>query len=279
MSIPPFNWISGDPDQAPADPGWVNLRVEIETDRGGLRGTLTAANSSAALSDLVPAANAMCDDLVQDVMEHLSQSGTPVTCQAGCSACCEMYVIPLSVAETGYFWNRVQQLPEARWKAVLGKFIRSMESLLAAPPPPAQQDEAKSIEAFAEWYSSLCVPCPLLKDHLCEVYEHRPLACREHMVTCAAALCRAHQGDMGKAVGLPVSVAETLYALSAEMEETQDAESIVLTMLPSWLDMNEQRLRKTWPAPLLARKFVRNLHQNAGVTRPSVSAEQIPSDG
>jgi Fe-S-cluster containining protein len=102
-----------------------------------------------------------------------ARQGEPVclTCRKGCSACCSEQVIPthaevmlivstLDAEERAELTLRVQE-----WLA------RAQEIGLEAFCGPEPQFDATTYRKFH-------LECPLLKDGLCSVYEHRPLSCR-----------------------------------------------------------------------------------------------------
>jgi Fe-S-cluster containining protein len=106
------------------------------------------------------------EQTVQDVLE----SGTPVACSAGCTACCYQ-----SVEAT---------IPEAILIALR----------LADPEDPRRE----RVLAAAETFKGLSArerrrtgrPCPLLQNDRCSVYDDRPLMCRS-VLSSNAEGCRA----------------------------------------------------------------------------------------
>ena len=106
------------------------------------------------------------EQTIQDVLE----SGTPVACSAGCTACCHQ-----SVDAT---------IPEAILIALR----------LADPEDPRRLRILESAEAFkgmsARERRRTGQPCPLLQNDRCSVYDDRPLMCRS-VLSANAERCRA----------------------------------------------------------------------------------------
>jgi hypothetical protein len=91
-------------------------------------------------------------------------------CAAGCDHCCYQWV-RCGIPEAIYTWEGIRKNYDAEGLARL----------------------ASEISVYAEMIRSVKegvvpqTPCPLLDDHRCSVYEHRPLACRGTMSMDAAA--------------------------------------------------------------------------------------------
>ncbi len=112
--------------------------------------------------------------------------GEAVSCRAGCAACCRQ-VIPISETEGMYLANLIDEMPPER-KAVILERFRDAENKIAA----AGLTETLKFEALttvderrraADKYFELRIDCPFLENELCGIHQHRPLACREYLVT------------------------------------------------------------------------------------------------
>jgi Fe-S-cluster containining protein len=125
-----------------------------------------------------------------DAMLATSRHAKDVTCRKGCAACCHTYV--------GIFPHEARLLREVAAEAG----IEIDEARLARQ---AEKTEATWLELSPE--DRRCVF--LGDDRACQVYEHRPNACRKYLVKSEPELC-----DVDKYRGGDVTV---VYSLEAEI--------------------------------------------------------------
>ena len=111
------------------------------------------------------------------------------------------------------------------------------------------------VSQLGRWYAALKLPCPFLSDGLCTIYEQRPTACREHIVTGSPSLCEAEWTDEHHVVKMPASDLEALGQLASELEGTS-IEAVMLPLALPWAHKNLQRDRRTWPAVTMVERFV-----------------------
>ncbi len=99
------------------------------------------------------------------VNEAFSEAGCKSCCRAGCFACCSEPVY-CSEAEALHILEAVKPADLDQLRANLQEWLFKTRSLRGEYFPKA-----------LKWLG-LNVPCPLLKDGLCSVYERRPFSCR-----------------------------------------------------------------------------------------------------
>ena len=115
----------------------------------------------------------------------------------GCAACCRM-LVPLSPPEAFALRKYVGQLPMDRRTHLLnrlnntkdrvkraGLWDRLNEVAEASSPVPDEE-----LDPINRAYYALRIPCPFLENEMCSIYEARPAACRELLVTSPAELCQ-----------------------------------------------------------------------------------------
>ena len=123
-------------------------------------------------------------------------AGQAISCRMGCAACCRM-LVPLSPPEAFSLLEYIEQLPNERRTAVEGRLEASKAALaghgllhrlhaVAAADHPIPDEE---LEPLNRAYYALRHPCPFLEHEMCSIYEARPAACRELLVTSPAPLC------------------------------------------------------------------------------------------
>jgi Fe-S-cluster containining protein len=97
--------------------------------------------------------------------ERLAQSREKIDCRAGCSFCCYMKV-------DVYAWEVFPILDFMR-----RNFSKDQ---IAEVHAKAKSRKEKTQPMTAEQYEDARLPCPLLRDGKCSVYEARPLVCRRY---------------------------------------------------------------------------------------------------
>ena len=131
----------------------------------------------------------------------------------------------------------------------------------------AKTNSQIQINRLSKWYSSLKLACPFLSDSLCSSYEHRPVACREYIVTGSTLLCgdecsvadalklRRRLRDESQMVQMPVSILDCLGQLTAELEQS-DIEAVMLPLALPWAQENLERGERTWSAVAMVELFI-----------------------
>lgn len=117
----------------------------------------------------VSAVHRRTDGLMALVKVHAAEQGQPVTCRAGCAACCyePVYADKLEVK------NALSSLTQAQVEQVKNRTLAWIHG--------AQQSELlKQEEPNAFEYRRLRLACPFLEGQMCSVYDHRPISCRMH---------------------------------------------------------------------------------------------------
>jgi len=232
------------------------------------------ADKQARLPDIVPLARTISTKLALAVLDSLRKNGQSVPCRKGCSACCN-YLIPLSVPEVFRLREELLETPADYSRQILQSCLGRAERLLDNKPPIfSLKNSSKSARAqisrIGKWYGGLKLTCPFLSDGLCTLYEQRPIACREHIVTNSAVLCQnGHRGEPN-VVPIPVSILDALGQLTAELEQS-DIEAIILPLAFAWAQDNLWRSRRTWPAVTMVKRFVEILKVTAAKNSATVA--------
>jgi Fe-S-cluster containining protein len=150
----------------------VKLKLEVPT-------TLSPPES------LLPALHVLASKVTEFAYEDAAKEGKPISCKAGCGACCRQCV-PLAVSEARAIAKVVANMPEPRQSEVRQRFADALDKLkptglLQKIIDDNQLSEDHFIEISLEYFK-LGVPCPFLVNESCSIYEDRPLICREYVV-------------------------------------------------------------------------------------------------
>ncbi len=240
--------------------------IDFELDIGGKKIPfhidVTAKN--ATLADIVPLARKISIKLAVAFSADLREKGHIVPCFKGCCACCSS-LIPLSVPEAFRLREELLAMPSDTSNQIMRSCIETAEKILDKAKRNAQLERFSKngkprISQINKWYGELKLPCPLLSKSLCTLYEQRPLACREHIVTGSSASCQIKSKCRPNVAIMPVSVLESLGQLACELEQTE-VEAIMLPLSFAWAQDNIERARRTWPAAEMVKRFAEILKQ------------------
>jgi Fe-S-cluster containining protein len=234
----------------------INIRGEMLNFRIGV------GNGRAKLADIVPLARALSDRITEIVIRRTLINQCRIPCSKGCSACCSRHLVPLSVPEALRLKEEIDAAPAYRRELMLKACIREARLILSHKPPNpliSQTAEATPVKTFdlnlvSNWYKSIKSTCPFLYNHVCSIYEQRPLACREHFITGSARACKGLRGS-AEVLEMPVRLPNVLGQLTSELEGT-DLEAVILPLAPAWYEENAERAEQSWPAEMMVRRFV-----------------------
>jgi Fe-S-cluster containining protein len=222
--------------------------------------SICVAQKQAKLSDITPLARMLSTKLAIMMLDKLHSNGELVPCRKGCSACCN-YLIPLSVPEAFRLREEVLAMPTEQGRAVSHSFLDTAKIILNEKPKIFEINESAEascqiqINELSKWYASLKLACPFLSNNLCTSYVHRPVACREYIVTGSALLCEDEWSDESQIVQMPISILDCLGQLAAELEQS-DIEAVMLPLALPWVQENLERSERTWPAVAMVECFV-----------------------
>jgi Fe-S-cluster containining protein len=123
---------------------------------------LTAANLSAAVSQLYSAV----DELLESFVQRSASEGVPAACKKGCSWCCYQKVFAVT-HELLYLHDHLMQQGNADKEGEILERARGKSRLTDG----TKEKEQLKVRAA----------CPFLEEGSCMVYEARPMACRIYL--------------------------------------------------------------------------------------------------
>jgi len=120
--------------------------------------------------------------------------------------------------------------------------------------------QADTLQNLSDWYSSLHLRCPFLVNDCCQIYDDRPLACREYLILEGSGACGGDCTDRDRRVDIPVSIAQILAETCCKLQGRDD--TVVLPLAIAYAYDNPDDARRTYPAETLVRTFVETLCDN-----------------
>ncbi|MFC1676862.1 YkgJ family cysteine cluster protein [Planctomycetota bacterium] len=219
---------------------------------------IALAKSMAKLSDIVPLARVLSSKLAIITLEQLREDGETIGCCKYCSACCK-YLVPLSIPEAFRLNDEIKALPEQFRQQFTQSFVDASEKILSKENEDFDLNESSvsqlQLSQISKWYSDLQLSCPLLFDDLCTLYEQRPLACREHIVTDSADLCHLDSVGEPRVVPMSVSILDALGELTGELLESQ-TKAVILPLALPWTQENIELSNRTWSSKKMVDRFM-----------------------
>ncbi len=232
------------------------VAFNIEICQQQLNFEIAAAKGWATLADIVPVARQISTKIALAVLKNLKQQDQTVPCCKGCSQCC-YYLIPLSVPEAFSLRRQILHMNPARREFLVSRWLETASIVIENHRHSEQQTltfTESGISQISHWYSQLKLPCPFLSENLCTVYQIRPSACREHIVTGSSNLCGTDTTKDFNVVKMPASILEAMTQLTAQLEQSQP-EAVMLPVALPWTQINLERDKRTWPAIEIIEKF------------------------
>jgi len=214
-----------------------HLTVELGLPGGIVEVGMEVPTGEVPMQALLPALRTTADAFVAYASQRSAAAGRPVSCAMGCGACCRQ-LVPLAEAEARRLAALVEELPEPRRSAVKERFARAVARVEGAGLLPALEGRAgeladRNVETGLSYFS-LGIACPFLEEESCSIYEERPIACREYLVSSPPAACAAPSGDTIRSVPLPTRVWAAMAREEKGMPGAGPAPCIPLVVALRW---------------------------------------------
>ena len=155
---------------------------------------LTVPKGPVTVEKLLPILRGFSSLFSERAWARSEAGGQPISCRAGCGACCRQPV-PLSDVEAEALLGVIDRLPPERRAVVRQRLEEAGAKLQAAGLAAALRrmgesgEDSPDVRTLADQYFRLGIACPFLEDEACSIYAERPIPCRAYVVTSPAALC------------------------------------------------------------------------------------------
>ena len=234
-----------------------SYNLDIQTHAGDLRASVSVPTGLIPISDIIPLMRSIGEQAHRLVIDNTSQTGSTISCQKGCAACCRM-MIPLAPPEAFALASVVDALPSTQKEPLLERFQTAQRTLREAGLEEGLQRVAfaedqvtdEELEPLNRAYYALRMPCPFLEDEVCSIYEQRPSACRELLVTSPAELCQDLIRNPVNLIPPPLRIGTVLSKLWSDCHQGP-VRLIPLPYALDWANARESRNTRTWAGPEL----------------------------
>lgn len=215
----------------------VKASFALPVGGGFLNATANLPTGETTLTQLLPVIQSLENAILTRVGEEAERAGTPISCRAGCGACCRQ-LVPVSFFEAEALSEWLNGLPADQRTELEDRFHRALLKLRDAAVIEKILDERWMTDAqlttqLAIDYFRASVACPFLENERCSIHPMRPLSCREYLVTSPSSLCDDPSANQVAGVQLPLKLSRVLYSFGQQMEQDQRG-WIPLVFLLAW---------------------------------------------
>lgn len=239
--------------------------VSVNTSAGTVTASVSVPAGFVPVSDLVPTVRDLGEQAQALEARRASASGLAISCRKGCAACCRM-LVPVAPPEAFLLREAVQRMPADQRTRIVTKLDAARARLLRAGLLERLREVTESdrqwsddeAEPLNRAYYALRLPCPFLEEEVCSIYEHRPAACRELLVTSPAELCQDMVNNPVQALPAPVRGGTVLSLLWAHLFGGP-VRLIPLPLALEWAERHADEGRRTWKGADLLQKALEQL--------------------
>lgn len=227
------------PPEPPGQPVASAVKANFSLPVGGasLNASVQLPAGRTTLTEILPIIQNLENAIIEKVGSEAAAAGHPISCRAGCGACCRQ-LVPINLFEAEALANWLSTLPEERMAVLRDRFDRALAALRDAGIVDRILNRSWSLDdqhstQLAIDYFRAGVPCPFLENESCSIHPIRPLACREYLVTSPPELCKDPALNVVSGVELPLRISRAMFALGQEIEQEHRG-TIPLVFLLAW---------------------------------------------
>ncbi len=249
----------------PVETVTVEFSLKVGEGKFGAKVEVPAGRTN--VTKLLPIIQSLENAIVGAAAEQLEKAGYPVSCKAGCGACCRQ-MVPVSIFEAQGLSEWIRSLPIEEQKSLEERFHQALLALkdTGIIERLVHEDwyfDSETAERMAIDYFRVGVPCPFLVDESCSIHPRRPLSCREYLVTSPPERCTDPAKEKVAGVELPFKLSRALYRMGAELEHDRRG-WIPLVFLFAWMKSGaEPGAAFSGTGPEVLREFVKHLENRS----------------
>lgn len=229
-----------------------SFEIEFSASGRTIQASVSVPSEELRMTDLLPLLFGFSNALVAIAEDVTKEAGKPVSCCAGCGACCRQ-AVPVSEPEALYLAELVEAMPPEHRAHVRERFRAALEAL--GPELVGKLRDSTNVKSLDERrefgleYFRAGVACPFLENESCSIHERRPLSCREYLVSSPAANCKQPTAQTIAMVPVPVKLSEFLYCFG-DGEGNDRTRWVPLVLALEWAEAHKAEAPR-WPAPKL----------------------------
>lgn len=228
------------------------FEISLNTPAGHITTAVEAPTGFVPVTAIVPLIRRLGEETQSLEVARSADSGKTPSCHKGCAACCRM-LVPLSAPEVFVLREWVRTRPLDQQNHIAARFAETKSQLLShgiwqrlselCNAPERLNDDA--LEEVNREYYALRMPCPFLEEEVCTIYEERPAACRELLVTSPPERCDDLIHNPVEPIAAPVRVSTVLGLLWQQLTASP-TRLIPLPLVFDWVERHQTDNRRTW---------------------------------
>ncbi|MDH3503925.1 MAG: YkgJ family cysteine cluster protein [Nitrospirota bacterium] len=234
-----------------------SYNLDIQTPAGDLKASVSVPSGFIPITEIIPLMRSLGEQAHQLAIDNATQTGATISCRKGCAACCRM-MIPVAPPEAFALTTVVEALPSLKKERLLARFQAAQKTLREAGLEEGlerltfsdDQVTDEELEPLNRAYYALRMPCPFLEDEVCSIYDQRPSACRELLVTSPAELCQDLIRNSVQLIPAPFRIGTVLSKLWADCYQGP-VRLIPLPFALDWAKARENRNTRAGAGPEL----------------------------
>lgn len=194
------------------------------------------------LKRLLPILQGLTDKIMEVAVSDVRETGAEISCTKGCGACCRQ-LVPVSRTEAIYLRELIDGMSEERRSEIRRQFENAIERLeksgLLARLISRGSSSGKDRTNLGLDYFYQSIACPFLENEACSIYEDRPLACREYLVSSPPENCQAPKKENISCIPIPARLSQIIQKL-----ENSDTDASPTKWIPLILILLEGSFQK-----------------------------------
>lgn len=228
------------------------FEIALHTTAGQVTAAVDVPTGFVPVSAIVPLMHRLGGEAQAIELARLGEQGKAPSCQKGCAACCRM-LVPLSAPEAFALRDWIRSCPIDQQTRISARLHDVKAQLLSKGLWPQLTELCEEgtdvndqfLEQVNRAYYALRIPCPFLMDEECTIYEQRPAACRELLVTSPPDRCDDVIANPVEPVPVPIQMSTVLGLLWQELAKTS-TRLIPLPLILEWAERHERAREQTW---------------------------------
>ncbi len=223
------------------DSEWITGQIKLSINGIPLEMQMTVPAKPVKPQRMLPIFQKMSNSFVEMGISAVEDSGQTISCKKGCTACCYQ-PIPLAEIEAYNIVELIENLPDPRRAEIKKRFdeacrrfheIGWFEKLDRCAYLSKKEREKVVLEYFYE-----NIACPFLEDEACSIYQARPLACREYLVTSPAENCSNPSPETVQMIEFQIKSAATLRQIGDSKNLNAIVNFLPLILALKWTEIH-----------------------------------------
>lgn len=233
-------------------PTTEHFEITLNTSAGQITTAVEVPTGFVPVTAIVPLIRRFGEEAQALEVARSVDAGKPPSCHKGCAACCRM-LVPLSAPEAFALREWVRSRPTDQQDRISARFSETKAKLLSHRlwqrlselfnAPEQSNDDA--LEVLNREYYALGMACPFLEEEVCAIYEERPAACRELLVSSPPECCDDLINNPVDPISAPILVSTVLGLLWQELTKSP-TRLIPLPVALDWAKCHEEENQHTW---------------------------------